>query len=105
MLIDYFHTTPKVPDTNFLVVGYRLENEIPSQQIFRLNVKNESVSPIDTTFQGARWDGETQTLSKIIQNTYMRDEDGKEISLGKRRFRGDFSHCRMPLTLLSMQLM
>lgn len=83
MLIDYFHTTSKVPDTNFLVVGYRLENDIPSQQIFRLNVKDESISPIDTTFPGAKWDGETQTLSKIIQNTYMRDEDGKEISLGE----------------------
>ena len=55
MLIDYFHTTPKVPDTNFLVVGYRLENDIPSQQIFWLNVKDESVSPIGTTFPGARW--------------------------------------------------
>lgn len=85
MMIDYFHTTPKVPDTNFLVVGYRLENDIPSQQIFWLNVKDESISPIDTTFPGARWDGETQTLSKIIQNTYMRDEDGKEISLGEMK--------------------
>ena len=85
MLINYFHTTPKVPDTNFLVVGYRLENDIPSQQIFWLNVKDESISPIDTTFPGARWDGETQTLSKIIQNTYMRDEDGKEISLGETK--------------------
>ena len=85
MLINYFHTTPKVPDTNFLVVGYQLENDIPSQQIFWLNVKDESISPIDTTFPGARWDGETQTLSKIIQNTYMRDEDGKEISLGETK--------------------
>lgn len=108
MLINYFHTTPKVPDTNFLVVGYRLENDIPSQQIFWLNVKDESISPIDTTFPGARWDGETQTLSKIIQKfkiliCVMRTE--RKSLWGKRRFRGDFSHCRMPLTLLSMQLM
>lgn len=82
MLIDYFQTTPVIPDTNFIVAGYHLENNIPSQQIIWLNVRSGEITPVDTTAQGARWDGETQTLSKIIQNTYMRNQAGAEIALG-----------------------
>ena len=75
-------TTPVIPDTNFIVAGYHLENNIPSQQIIWLNVRSGEITPVDTTAQGARWDGETQTLSKIIQNTYMRNQAGTEIALG-----------------------
>lgn len=82
MLIDYFQKTPVIPDTNFIVAGYHLENNIPSQQIIWLNVRSGEITPVDTTAQGARWGGETQTLSKIIQNTYMRNQAGAEIALG-----------------------
>ena len=83
MLIDYFQKTPAIPDTNFIVAGYHLEDSIKTQCVFSLNVRNKSIASIDTAVQGAKWDGETQTLSKIIQNTYMRDDEGKEFSLGK----------------------
>lgn len=82
MLIDYFQSTPVVPDTNFTVAGYLLEDGTKSQFIATLNVKRKTILPIDTSSQGAWWDGETQTLSKIIQNTYMRDDKGNEIPLG-----------------------
>ena len=82
MLIDYFQTTPAIPNTNFIVAGYHLENHIKSQYIFSLNVRNKTINSIDTTTQGAKWDGETQTLSKIVQNTYMRNDRGIEIPLG-----------------------
>lgn len=82
MLIDYFQTTPAVPNANFIVMGYHTVNNIKSQCGFWLNVKRKTITPIDTTSAGARWDGETKTLSKIIQNTYMRDKEGKEIALG-----------------------
>ncbi len=82
MLIDYFQTTPVVPNTNFIVAGYHFENHVKSQRVFWLNVCKKVITPIDTASQGAKWDGETQTLSKIIQNTYMRDAGGAEIFLG-----------------------
>lgn len=83
MLIDYFNSTAEVPDTNFIVAGYSTSGNVTTQCIYTLNVKSKSVDSVDTAFQGARWDGETQTLSKIIQNTYMKDSKGKEIPLGK----------------------
>lgn len=83
LLIQYFKTTPVIPDTNFIVAGYKKDNGINIQKIYHLNVKTEWVKEIDTDSQGAKWDGETQILSKIIQNTYMRDSNGKEIPLGK----------------------
>lgn len=83
MLVDYFNSTAEIPDTNFIVAGYRLDNNTNKQCVYTLNVKNKSVNPVDTSAQGARWDGETQTLSKIIQNTYMKGKNGQEIPLGK----------------------
>lgn len=82
MLIDYFRKTPVTPNTNFIVAGYRTDNNVKSQQLFWLNVLSGEISEIQTSTPGARWDGEIQTLSKIIQNTYMRDKNGEEISLG-----------------------
>lgn len=86
LLIDFFRSTPETPNTNFLVAGYHLENGTKVQKVYWLNVLSGEISPIDTSSQGARWDGETKTLSKIIQNTYMRDSDGKELPLGATSF-------------------
>lgn len=83
MLIEFFNATPEVPDTTFIVAGYSTIQNIPVQCVYTLNVKKKSVSYIDTTFQGAKWCGETQTMSKIIQTTYMKDAEGTEISLGE----------------------
>lgn len=86
MLIDYFNSTQEVPNTNFFVAGYRTVNHTSTQCLYVVNVKDKTVTIADTTAQGARWDGETQTLTKIIQNTYMKDPNGKEIPLGKTAF-------------------
>lgn len=86
MLIDFFRSTPETPNTSFLVAGYLLENGMNVQKVYWLNVLSREISPIDTSSQGAKWDGETKTLSKIIQNTYMRDSDGKELPLGATSF-------------------
>ena len=83
LLIDYFQDMPAVPDTSFMVAGYRPEKDAREQRVYKLNVRKKSVTEINTAAQGASWDGETQTLSKIIQNTYMRGADGAEIPLGK----------------------
>lgn len=86
MLIDFFHSIPEIPNTSFLVAGYLLENGTKVQKVYWLNVLSREISPIDTSSQGAKWGGETKTLSKIIQNTYMRDSDGKELPLGATSF-------------------
>ena len=83
LLIDYFNTTSEIPNTDFIVAGYKTTNGTSTQCIYSLNVKTKSINTIDTSSQGAKWDGETQTLSKIIQNTYMKDSHGKEIPLGR----------------------
>lgn len=82
MLIDYFHTTPTVPDTNFLVAGYQQENSQQNQKLFSLNTRTGIIRQDDTDSQGATWDGETTVLSKIIQNTYMQTETDEKIALG-----------------------
>ena len=41
------------------------------------NNKNE----VDTTSQGASWDGETFTLSRLVQNVAVKTNEGKYIDL------------------------
>lgn len=86
MLINYFQAMPNTPDTNFIVAGYHTECGVKTQHIYSLNVKTRSTNRIDTSTQGARWLGATQTLSKIIQNTYMKDSSGREVDLGQTEF-------------------
>lgn len=43
---------------------------------FKLNIKNKQIERIDTTSQGASWDGETLTLTRLIQNVAVKHTDG-----------------------------
>ena len=82
MLIDYFQTMPTVPDTNFYRGGVSRGGPCENSACVPSECTRKQIAAVDTTSQGAKWDGETQTLSKIMQKTYMRDKSGREISLG-----------------------
>ena len=78
-LIDYFNALEHVPDTTFIVAGYEtLEEGRKQQAIFKANVKNKQIEKTDTVNQGATWEGETFTLTRLLQpvaikrdNSYM----------------------------------
>lgn len=44
--------------------------------LYRVVVKNKSVEMIDTTNQGATWDGEILTLTRLIQNVAVKNGNG-----------------------------
>lgn len=77
IILDYFSKFQEIPDTDFMVAGYdSLKNEEKYQVIFKLNIKNKQIERIDTTSQGASWDGETLTLTRLIQNVAVKHTDG-----------------------------
>lgn len=80
-LIDYFNALSVVPDTNFIVAGYDSSENGKRQRIYKVSVKNKTVKTIDTTNQGASWDGETFTLSRLVQNVAIKTNDGNYIDL------------------------
>ena len=68
IIIDYFNALENVPDTTFIIAGYDTVDEGKKQQaIFKVNVKAKSVEKTDTYSQGATWEGETFTLTRLIQ--------------------------------------
>ncbi len=81
-LIEYFNTLPQVPDTSFFVAGYEeTANSLKKQRLFRVKVKSKKTEEIDTNSQGASWDGESLTLTRLIQNVAIKTEEGKYLDL------------------------
>ena len=74
IIIDYFNELDIVPNTNFIIAGYE-KSDKSLQKIYKVNVKNKTVEEIDTSGQGATWDGETLTLTRIVQNVAVKDEN------------------------------
>lgn len=76
LLIQYFNKLATVPDTNFIVAGYQTVNEKKEQKIYKVNIKKRAIEVVDTVNQGATWDGETHTLTRLLKNVALVDENG-----------------------------
>ena len=76
ILIRYFNELSTVPDTNFIVAGYKAVAEKKEQKVYKVNVKSRVITVVDTTNQGATWDGETFTLTRLLQKVALVDEKG-----------------------------
>ncbi|MBR4092200.1 MAG: hypothetical protein IKK28_15325 [Mogibacterium sp.] len=59
----YFDSLGSRPDSIFVIAGYDKKG---NQVIIRFTLKNDIVERIDTTQQGATWNGETLTLTRLI---------------------------------------
>lgn len=78
ILLNYFNSFSEVPDTHFLVAGYTTCNSGEKRQLlYRVSIKENISNEIDTSSQGADWDGEANTLARLIQNVSIKSEDGK----------------------------
>lgn len=79
---EYFQNLPIVPNTQFIVAGYDIDETLQKhQQLYRVNVKNGYIEAVNTENQGAIWDGETYTLTRLIKNVALKDEAGKYCDL------------------------
>lgn len=81
IIIDYFNSLSAVPNTNFIVAGYDLDGTIKKQLLYKVQVKTKNIEKIDTEGQGATWDGETYTLSRLIKDVAIKTNDNKYMDL------------------------
>ena len=81
IIIDYFQGLPQIPDTNFFVAGYDGIDSGKQQLLYKVNVKSQEIEKVDTSSQGASWDGETFTLTRLIQNVAVKMNDGTYIDM------------------------
>lgn len=81
IIIDYFYGLSQIPDTNFIVAGYDMVDSKKKQLLYKVNIKTKEVEKVDTSTQGACWDGESLTLTRLIHNVAVKKSDGKYIDL------------------------
>ncbi len=68
-ITDYFTNLDLTKTTLFHICGYELneKNEYEAKLYFCTSGINKNVVQIDTMFQGALWNGETQALAKLLK--------------------------------------
>lgn len=82
ILVDYFGSQSVVPDTHFFVAGYDKDNDQVHQRLYKVNLKDATqIVPVDTSTQGASWDGEIMSLTRLVQNVAVKKPDGTYVDL------------------------
>lgn len=81
ILLQYFGGFSEVPNTNFIVAGYDVDEGKKEQKIYKVNVKTGLIHSIKTSTQGATWDGETYTVTRLIKEVALKNDDGSYTDL------------------------
>jgi hypothetical protein len=79
LLVQYFQSTPAVPDAGFQVAGYKKVGNQTQQKIWRCFAANQTVQEVVPATQtiGAVWNGEQDVLTRILnQQIYISDGAG-----------------------------
>ncbi|MBO4892327.1 MAG: hypothetical protein J5502_06925 [Prevotella sp.] len=76
-ILQYFRGLSNTLDTIFIVGGYLADNDGRyNQKLYRVKTIDGSIEAIDTTRQGAIWSGESDVMSRVITDLYIRNNDG-----------------------------
>lgn len=78
LLLDYFSCFSPIPYIIFHVSGYSSNDGILTQKLFRVFVASKEIMEIDTLFQGAVWNGETEILARIINTVWYQHKEKNE---------------------------
>lgn len=81
IIIDYFNSLDGVPDTRFIVAGYDIDDTDKKQLLYKVRVKTKDIEKIGTEGQGAIWDGETYTLTRLIKDVAIKTDDNQYVDL------------------------
>lgn len=76
-LVAYFSTFSPVPDTGFLVAGYKQAGASVEQQVWRVALSNSSKEMLNKGGNyGASWGGESDILAGLVQPVATLDQAG-----------------------------
>ncbi len=65
-IIPYFKNLCPTIDTHFFVGGYINSGTSYDQKLYHIKTKTENIRTLNTSKQGATWDGEIDVLSRIL---------------------------------------
>lgn len=72
IVMDYFKAFPVVPDTMFIAAGY----DAADPHVYRFNVRGNEIETLEAKNPGAVWDGEPNTLSRLLNDVSIRTDAG-----------------------------
>lgn len=75
-IIPYFKNLDSNINTHFIIGGYHITEDKYEQKLYRIYTATNEIKPLDTTIQGAIWDGEVDILSRILTQVYIPSESG-----------------------------
>ena len=81
LLRDYFRKYDSNLETSFIIAGYKKQDRKYIQKIFRMRINTDVMEIVNTESQGALWDGETITLTKLLTPVYMKEKDKEQFRL------------------------
>lgn len=93
LLIEYFQQFVPVPDTNFIVTGFKEVEGKFEQSLYKIRVKRKSIEKIDTNSQGAAWEGETVAFAKVVKPVAIKNGDNYT----------DLPYYEIPFNLFTLQ--
>jgi len=77
-LAAHFGAFDPRPATQFHVAGYTTSGDLPSQEVWQVDVSNQQVTRISLPgLQGSAWGGEADILTRLIQPVAALDSNGK----------------------------
>lgn len=71
MLLQHFRSFNPIPDIIFQVAGYSSKDSVLTQKLFIVSVVPNQIDELNTSSQGAVWNGETEILSRVINSVWM----------------------------------
>jgi len=90
LIVEYFKQFQPVPNTNFIIVGYHNKDKKTYQKVYQVYMGSQDIKELPTQYQGAVWDGETITLTKLIQPVALKNPDGTYSDLPNYEIFWDF---------------
>lgn len=78
-LIDHFSHYPSIPAVHFIVAGY--DQEDLKQHIVKVLVEQRNYISIDTSKQGATWDGEIDVLARLEKPVKVLNDENSFVDL------------------------
>lgn len=73
-VLDYFSTFSPIPNTTFIIAGYNENSN--EKHIIRVYIGNKKMVTEDVQFPGAVWNGEIETLQRVINTVGLKMPDG-----------------------------
>ena len=78
LMVDYFSSFEIIPNAQFIIAGYEDDGNSKKQKIFRLRLIDKNIELIDSQFQGAAWNGEEVTLTRLLSPVKVRNNNSGE---------------------------